>query len=352
MKWSIAGLLFFGVVAAVCAAVLVASLRVETRARSSSGEVQFLVAAKDLPRSKILDPDSIVEKSVPVRDAPEGHIANAVGVIGKVLALPMVEGQPFTKSCFASEGTGYRVASVLPEGMRAVTISLYDYAGLSGLLYPGCSVDVLTSFRMTGNQAQGGEAMSTTLLQGIQVLAAEGETLVSATGQNPEGRKTSEGPAKKLLVTLMVDLEQAAALQLASQYGSITLALRNPMDKAPVKRIPTLLSQLTSGNIRSLAPLGEWLKRFGGAVREILKDHGEMAAALRGASPSPLPEAPPPLAVAEPAKQKGLESGPVVSDKEKENAWKVILIKAGVISTQSFVLPPEDGGRGEVGSRG
>ena len=147
MKLAIFGLLFFGVVAATCAAVLVASLQVSARPSSKKGKIQFLVASQDLPRGKILDPDSITEKVLDPKDIPEGVFANPVQVIGKVLNAPMVEGQPFTKLCFAS-GPGYRVAAFIAEGMRAVTLSLTDSAALYGILYPGCTVDVLSTFSL------------------------------------------------------------------------------------------------------------------------------------------------------------------------------------------------------------
>lgn len=317
MRLSIVGLLLFGVVAAVCAALLVASLRASARPPPNARHIEFLVAASDLPRSKILDPNSISAKTVPITEAPEGCMTNTVQVIGKVLAVPMLEGQPFTESCFASETSGYRVASVLPNGMRAVTLSLSDYAGLHGLLYAGCTVDVMTSFKV-GRQFVGGtEAMASPLLRGVQVLAVEGETLVS--GRTSRDGRTG-GRMKKVLVTLMVDVEQAAALQLAMQYGNLSLALRNPMDNMPVPQTQALLSQLTG---RELGLMN---------MQDILKDAASALSALFPRKPEKPPEKPP-----EPA-----EKPP---EEPKETFWEVTLIRGGDVTTHSVLLPP-DGGPG------
>ncbi|MBI4602467.1 MAG: Flp pilus assembly protein CpaB [Planctomycetes bacterium] len=318
MKWSIAGLLASGVIAALGAAVLVATLRAGSRRGGEGGEVEVLVAARELPRSKMLDADCLATKVVPRKDAPDGFLSNAVQVVGKVLAVPVKEGQPFTKGCFASEGSGYRVASVLPEGMRAVTLSLLDHEGLYGLLYAGCTVDVLASFRVS--RGIEGEALSTPLIQGIQVLAVEDETLVSGDKEPSEARKRTQSQSrlKRLLVTLMVTVEQATTLQLAMQYGSVSLALRNPLDTNPVAKQEALLSQLAK---RGLTGLPDALQKL---VESL---------------------APPRRAAAEERGEAG-EDGVERTAKERarppaEPQWKVTVIRGGEVTTQSIPLPQE-----------
>ena len=358
MKWSIFGLLFFGLVAAVCAAVLVASLRASGRPRGNAGEVEFLVAAGELSRSKILDPDSITVKKMARKDAPEGVLSNPVQVIGKVLSIPMIEGQPFTKACFASEGSGYRVASVLPDGMRAVTLSLFDYAGLYGLLYAGCSVDVIVALKLENNMTATSESLSVPLLQAVQVLAVEGETLVSGKTE-AEGKKSSSY-MKKLLVTLMVDADQAAALQLAMQNGTVALALRNPMDKTPVRKVPRTLAELLNISPSYLAgrrpvqaqvpvPGSNWLMQIGDALGDVFgKSQSLLAEAVFAnqlppvislAPQRPLPPpvrvspapAPAPLPVAAPTPQ-------------KKKPWEITIIRGREVTKQPVPLPEEASG--------
>ena len=56
--------------------------------------------------------------------------------------------------------------------------------------------------------------------------------------------RDSEKRFRKLLVTLMVTIGQANDLQLATEYGTVSLALRNPLDRTPVKKDKALLSKL------------------------------------------------------------------------------------------------------------
>jgi Flp pilus assembly protein CpaB len=130
---------------------------------------------------------------------------------------------------------------MLPEGMRAVSLSLSSSSISGGLLYPGCVVDVLASFRLSSSER--GQALSTTLLRGINVLAVKGTSVVSQNAEGEDNSSSARSSHSQLTVTLMVDPKQAEALQLASNQGSISLALRNPLDKSPVDTEATVLSQ-------------------------------------------------------------------------------------------------------------
>jgi pilus assembly protein CpaB len=241
MKWSIFGLLFFGVIAAVCAALLVIHLETKGKPRVGSGEVELLVAARPIEPGTLLKTEDIVKKPVPRKDMPETYFTNPIQLIGKVPVARMPKDAIFTRAHLASEGAGYRVASVLENGMRAVTISLNDSAGLSGIIYAGSFVDVLTTFATRRGR---GEAITFPLLENINVLAVEGETVVSDPKAAAPAKKTRESSGRKLLVTLMVDMKQAAALQIAEKYGTVSLALRNPMDTTPSRKDKMFLSKL------------------------------------------------------------------------------------------------------------
>jgi pilus assembly protein CpaB len=236
MRWQFLGLLLIGVVAAVCAAVLVASLKtapvtmqqVQAPAPQAPPEVEIVVATKALDRMTTIKEDMLKTAKVPAEAAPDGAYPSPVALIGKILVAPVVAGQPFTKSCFAASGPGVHLAATLPEGMRAMSVSLSDYSSMDGLLYPGCAVDVLASFDMR-SKADDKEAgvISTTILRGVQVLAIEDKTAVSSS-EKPEDRAVRSDRHRR--VTLMVTPHQAEELQLAMEHGMISLAMRNPQD--------------------------------------------------------------------------------------------------------------------------
>lgn len=259
-RWSIIVLAVLGVVAALAAAVLSASLsaqQIQAAIPSGSNEITVLVAAKNLDAMAPVTAENIVEKTVQKRNVPESYFSESSQIIGKILIMPMLEGQAFGEQSFPADSTGLLLAAKLPPGKRAVNVSLSNYSAMDGLLYPGCSVDVLTYFRFNGS-GKAGDAISTTLLQNVQVLGVENFTVVSNAEEAEKKTRTSSG-RRGLMVTLLVDSKQAEALQLAMEHGTITLAMRNPGDTAEVNTDATLL------NSGQLARLGEML---GTSVKE------------------------------------------------------------------------------------
>jgi pilus assembly protein CpaB len=237
MRWQFLGLLLIGVVAAVCAALLVASLKtspVVTQSLEPSKplpptEVTIVVASKQLDRMTTINEDMLKEVRVPAESAPEGVYPSKVLLVGKILVAPVVAGQPFTKNCFAASGPGVHLAATLPEGMRAMSVSLSDYSSMDGLLYPGCAVDVIASFDLSGktDDKEVG-VISTTILRSVQVLAIEDKTAVSASDK-ADDKASRQGGRRR--VTLMVNPKQAEELQLAMEHGVISLSMRNPSDR-------------------------------------------------------------------------------------------------------------------------
>jgi len=242
MKWAIIVLIVLGVLAALSAALLVSSLRVDLSASArGSPDAEVLLAKTSLPAMSVITSDHVVKEVVSKNKLPEGYVSSPVQAIGRILAVPVVEGQVLTQSCFVTAGTGAQLAAALPYGMRAVSVTLTQSAVTGGLLYPGCVVDVLASFRLSSTDRSKGQAISTTLLHGIQVLAVEDTSIVSKKDDKEKTAGSSRGG--HLSVTLMVDPRQAEALQLAMGHGSISLAMRNPLDRYPVNVDATVLSE-------------------------------------------------------------------------------------------------------------
>jgi pilus assembly protein CpaB len=96
-----------------------------------------------------------------------------------------------------------------------------DVIAVAGFVLPGTRVDVL----LTGNPGTGGDSVTTTVLENIEVLT---------TGQKLERNAAGE-PQSSAVITLLVSPEDAEKLTLASQEGRIQLALRNPLDTGQEK---------------------------------------------------------------------------------------------------------------------
>jgi len=255
MKWSAVILIIFGLIAAVAATILIAAWQAkidDSLLSNLSAEVQVVRAKRSLSAMSVVTTEDIIEKTVPRENLPEGYLTNSAQVVGKVLALSVVEGQVLTKSCFAAEGSMTELAARIPRGMRAVSIVLSNHAITGGLLYPGCVVDVLASFKLPSRQHGRGEAISRTLLESIQVLAVENTSIVSGEAAKKAYMDEGSSPGKKLTVTLMVSPQQAERLQLAREYGTVSVAMRNPLDRYPIDSEITVLREGQLGQLDSL----------------------------------------------------------------------------------------------------
>jgi len=243
MKWSIVGLFALGVIASVSAFFLVVALQNREDARGSStspgtarttsptADVTVLVAARDLESRTVLGGDGVVSRTIASDQAPPSYFSDPVQVVGKILIVPLKQGQLFEPSSFASEGSGLRLSSALTAGKRIVSVALDDSMGIEPLLYPGSIVDVLASFKVKSDDGTEDRALSVTLLQGVMVLAVGTRTVVSDQPDRSSGMIASGG---RPTVSLLVEPPQAEVLKLAMEAGSISLSMRNPMDAESV----------------------------------------------------------------------------------------------------------------------
>jgi pilus assembly protein CpaB len=116
----------------------------------------------------------------------------------------------------AGENAGFGLPSLIPPGMRAVSVRVNDTSAVSGFVLPGTRVDVL----LTGNPQGSNEPQTDTVLENVAVIA---------TGQRLERNSAGE-PQSAPVVTLLVSPDDAERLTLAASQGHIQLALRNPLD--------------------------------------------------------------------------------------------------------------------------
>lgn len=223
MRWAIILLILLGVLAATSAALLVASYGGSQKREPVN--VDILVATKALPAQSVINDDMVALKTVTKKEAPAKYYTNAVQVVGKMLIVPVAEGQVLTAESFGDRENAAKFAAAIADGMVAVPITLKDFSSLEGLLYPGCLVDVIFTLRAGTGQ----DPVSVTLLQGVNVLAIGQYSVVSP---KHEAESLAAQPGENKKVTLQLTPRQAKALQLAQENGTVSLALRSPLTPA------------------------------------------------------------------------------------------------------------------------
>jgi pilus assembly protein CpaB len=208
-------LLFIGI--AALAAGSLASLKVYRLLGAQIGPaknfVDVLVAAHDIPvGAKIEDGDLKVVRLPPEDLAAD--VFHAKGrAVGHGVVLPIEKGDFVLPYKLAAEDGGSVPSSLIPTGMRAVSVNVNEVTGVAGFVAPGTRVDVLATVNFSGSN----ERRNVTLLQNVKVLASD---------QHLD--RGTVGPAH--VVTLLVVPEDAEKLALAMQEGHIQLTLRNPVD--------------------------------------------------------------------------------------------------------------------------
>lgn len=189
--------------------------------------VEVAMMKKSIPAGMVITLEHINKEIINRDELPKEKIISPIQTIGRILSIPVVEGQVLTESCFASQRIGPLPNWHVPDGMQAFVVPVFSKVMPDrALLYPGCIVDVQVAYRLSGRESEG-QALSVTMLRGIQVLAVSGDSVIS----NPEGGTKKSNSTRGRLVTLLVSPRQAEALELAVQKGSISLTLRNPLDK-------------------------------------------------------------------------------------------------------------------------
>jgi pilus assembly protein CpaB len=229
MKVSVVILFVLGIIAAACAAVLMGIWNIGSLASGQTQSEDIEVAMVNVPLSamNVVEQEHISTETISKDELPKGVLVNSTSVIGRVLSRPVYEGQILTESFFYPVDSASQLLALIPEGMRMITVpvsskSMPDKA----FLRPGSIVDVVAVYRLSGQ-----DSVSNTMLRGIQVLAVDGETILSMNKQEKEEEKQTKRSGRDSSVTLLVDTKQAEGLLLAVENGSISLSLRNPLDK-------------------------------------------------------------------------------------------------------------------------
>ena len=332
MKWAILGLTVLGIAAAGCAALLVSALRAGSPSHMAErdSEIKVLYAKTGLDSMTVVDGSMVAAKPMKRSEAPENAITDPVQVVGRVLMVPMLPEQAFTTTNFASESNA-SVAAAVGKGKRAVGISVTDYAGLEGLLYPGSVVDVMVTLKpetpgMTGGRNKGREALTTTLLERVQVLAIERQTVVSGTAEKV-GSDVDQNmrSSRTRRIALLVDTKQAKTLQLAMEQGTLSLALRNPLDMTDADRDQVSLHSMLGLTDEPEKP-AEVAESKPGMLERLLA-----AAAARAAA-------------AKAEKESGLFAN--VVETKAQPKWETTVIRGDKSQTYSFDVEGEDSGEG------
>jgi pilus assembly protein CpaB len=195
--------------------VVYRNLQSKAGSKAPPGE-EVIVAADDLQVGTKIEDKDVRLVRFPSGDLPVGCFHQKNKVVGRGVVLPIARGEFVLTNKLAGENAGSGLPSLIPPGMRAVSVRVNDTTSVSGFVLPGTRVDVL----LTGNPQGSNEQQTGTVLENVAVIA---------TGQRLERNSAGEAQSAPV-VTLLLSPDDAERLTLASSQGHIQLALRNPLD--------------------------------------------------------------------------------------------------------------------------
>ncbi len=122
--------------------------------QSGLQKVSVVVAARTIPARKPIEEGDVIVREIPLDPTnAQGIVSTTDKVIGRVLAVTVLQDQMVTTNLMASEATGGQFSILEPgetvgpdsEAWRAVSMTVPDDRAVGGLIQPGNTVDVFVS---------------------------------------------------------------------------------------------------------------------------------------------------------------------------------------------------------------
>jgi len=200
---------------------------VNTPDTTAKGPV-VVVATQALPAGKPIDMASL--RTASTAKAVEGSFRTPEEIDGAVPLIDIPAGTPLTTQLLARG-----LAMQLQPGERALAVPVDELAGAGNRILPGDYVDVFLSLKASPRSLSGKPepAQARLLLPRVRVLAYGSKDLpvpLRPDGTDPAGKPSQGNPPAPRSAVLAVPLELASRLLLATQNGSLSLALRHPDD--------------------------------------------------------------------------------------------------------------------------
>lgn len=192
---------------------------------------KIVVAVKDLPMGDPINLEWVKLEDWPKDKVPMGAITQLEDVDKRRPKSRVFSGSPVLDAQLFGKGeSDNAVGSHIPPGYRVVSIEAQGIISSGGLIRPGDRVDLLLCVQT--NPSKGIHETSTrTILQDIKVFAVDGRFRLDSEDVD----KVS--PAK--MVSLLLTPDQAQRVTLASELGTMRLALRSPTDQVQPKVSPS-----------------------------------------------------------------------------------------------------------------
>jgi pilus assembly protein CpaB len=191
--------------------------------RGNLASTKVVVAAVDVELGGKINPQMLTQVDWPSASVPAGSFKDIKDVQDRVVKVSLQRGEAVLDRKLAPIGTQGGLSAVIADGKRAMTVRVNDVVGVAGFALPGNYVDVMLNAQHERARGEAPVAVSVTVLEQVLVLAVAQEA----------GRDDTK-PRVVSAVTLELSPGDAEKLDLARSVGSLSLVLRNQLDKKSV----------------------------------------------------------------------------------------------------------------------
>ncbi len=226
-----------------------------------------LVSSGLLHAGQLLRPDDLAVRDFPADSLPPGALLDSAetrhSITGALLRTAVPAGGLLLSPGLVLPGDHGYLAAVLTPGKRAVSVGVDAVTGVSGLVWPGDSVDLILSLSLDDPGVPLGHRMAAeTVLTGLRVLAADQDLVRGEKPANP-----GSGGDSARTITLEASPADAQRILVASRLGRLSLSVcpLGRCDPAPPASAITWSSDLSVAMARSSASRKEVIHLFSGS---------------------------------------------------------------------------------------
>ncbi len=223
-------LLVLALVVGLAAAVYAASWVAQ---RGNIASTKVVTAAVDIELGSKINPQMLTTSEWPSESVPPGAFKEIKELQDRVVKAGVLRGEAVVERKLAPAGTQGGLSAVIAEGKRAMTVRVNDVVGVAGFALPGNYVDVMVNAQQERSKGEAGNQVSMTVLEQVLVLAVA-----------QEASRDETKPKVVSAVTLELSPGDAEKLDLARSVGSLSLVLRNQLDKKAVATAGVTKAQL------------------------------------------------------------------------------------------------------------
>jgi pilus assembly protein CpaB len=247
--------LLLGLISAILIGLYLSSLEGDGEGTAPVTTRTVVVAATDIPALTEITPEMLTVQAVPLDFVLLGAFTNSESAVGETTQVAIVAGEQLIQSRLTSPetaldafGDNTPLSLIVPEGMRAFSVSVSSVGAAGGLIRAGDHVDLLLSGDIL-NAPEGGSltpASACYVLQNIQVLAMDTALSRATSESDAAGIAAAATVPEASRATLAVSPNQA--WQLAAVQGNVSgggvdkqlwMSLRPFGDSAAIEGLPT-----------------------------------------------------------------------------------------------------------------